>query len=306
MKTLLPLSFAIFGISTCGLAWNKPGHMVTGAIAYQDLKSNHPQTLQKVITVLTNNPYYSTRWLPKIKNTSNIGMENHDLSLFMYAARWPDDARNTSEDHPKWHYVNLPYKPPGQPASVKTKNPPAENILTKYPQNLSSAKTAASAGRRAIALSWVFHLAGDVHQPLHTTALFSTDFPNGDAGGTKFWIRATEESSTIHLHHFWDYLVQGSETFTSVRNKATTLRNQFPRSSLPQLSTKEFRAWADESFALAKTVAYRNGMLIPSPDEENGEPLPSDYHDPAQQVAYERVALAGYRLADVLVSLYGP
>ncbi len=24
---------------------------------------------------------------------------------------------------------------------------------------------------------WVFHLVGDVHQPLHTVALFTTQFP---------------------------------------------------------------------------------------------------------------------------------
>src|ERR1044071_2740926 len=287
-------------------AGNKPGHMVTGAISYEDLRLNHPQTLQKVITVLTNNPYYATRWLPKIKNTATIGMANHDLYIFMYAARWPDDARNTAEDRPKWHYVNLPYKPAGQPSAIKPKKPPTVNILTRYPDNLVAAKLAPTAERRAIALSWVFHLIGDVHQPLHTTALFTTDFPNGDAGGTIFWIRATDDSSTIHLHHFWDYLVQGSETFTSVRNKATSLRTQFPRTALPQLASADFKVWAGESFTLAQTVAYRSGALIPGTDDQSGEVLPDDYHDPAQQTAYERATIAGYRLADVLVKLFGP
>jgi len=30
---------------------------------------------------------------------------------------------------------------------------------------------------RAIALAWLFHLVGDVHQPLHTVQLFSREYP---------------------------------------------------------------------------------------------------------------------------------
>jgi hypothetical protein len=33
------------------LAWNKAGHMVSGAIAYADLKQANPQTLARVIAL---------------------------------------------------------------------------------------------------------------------------------------------------------------------------------------------------------------------------------------------------------------
>ncbi len=113
---------------------------------------------------------------------------------------------------------------------------------------------------------WVFHLVGDVHQPLHTVALFTTQFPppEGDRGGTRFYIRAREGASTISLHTFWDDLILGSERFQSVRNTATALRLQpdHARAQFPELTETRFEEWArQESFSLAKDHAYRNGQL---------------------------------------------
>ena len=37
---------------TAACAWNKAGHMVSGAIAYADLKQNSPQSLTRVVALL--------------------------------------------------------------------------------------------------------------------------------------------------------------------------------------------------------------------------------------------------------------
>jgi hypothetical protein len=92
-----------------------------------------------------------------------------------------------------------------------------------------------------------------------------------------------------------------------VKNEATRLINlpNSTRGSFPQLSTSSPSLWAaNESLALAKTVGYRNGELIGSTDENEGEPLPDDYLDQAKPVAESQVVLAGYRLADLLRSLF--
>jgi hypothetical protein len=49
-------------------------------------------------------------------------------------------------------------------------------------ENESVVKKENDAERRAVALAWLFHLVGDIHQPLHTTELFSVEYPNGDRG----------------------------------------------------------------------------------------------------------------------------
>jgi hypothetical protein len=158
---------------------------------------------------------------------------------------------------------------------------------------------------KAMALSWVFHLVGDVHQPLHTAALVRppmfTVGDGGDHGGTRFFIRPRANAQTVHLHRFWDGLVIGSETFRSVNNKAKELLGRFPRSSLSELSETRFLRWGDtESLAIAKRDAYLNGTLQGSTDKDNGVVLPSGYADDVKPIAERRAALAGYRIADLL------
>jgi hypothetical protein len=155
-------------------AWNKAGHMVSGAIAYADLKQASPETLARVIALLKMHPHFATKWAPRLAQL-HLSPEEQELYLFMLAARWPDDMRGDAAfHHGAWHYINLPYKPEGQPASVQTVDPQAENILQAYQTNLDILGSTAPASAKAVALCWIFHLIGDVHQPLHTITLFTT------------------------------------------------------------------------------------------------------------------------------------
>src|SRR5262249_28930266 len=291
------------------LAWNKAGHMVSGAIAYADLQHASPQTLARVLTLLKAHPYFEMTWAPRLSQSPR-SPEEQDLYLFMLAARWPDDIRtDPAFHHGAWHYINLPYTPEGQPATVPTVDPPPDNILRAYQTNVDLLRSTAPESTKAVALCWVFHLIGDVHQPLHTITLFTSQFPTaeGDRGGTRFYIRAREGAHTISLHTFWDDLILGSERFRSVHNTATALRLQpdHARAQLPELTETRFEHWArQESFPLAKDQAYRNGQLRGSPAPQNGEVLPADYIPTVQPLAARRIMLAGYRLADVLRQLF--
>ena len=290
------------------LAWNKAGHMVSGALAYADLKQNNPETLARVVALLKTHPHFATKWAPRLAQL-HLSPEEQALYLFMLAARWPDDIRgDPTFHHGPWHYINLPYKPEGQPASVQTVDPPPDNILQAYQTNLDILRIPVPERTKAVALCWVFHLIGDVHQPLHTVALFTTQFPppEGDRGGTRFFIRVREGASTISLHTFWDDLILGSERFQSVRNTATALRLQpdHARAQLPELRETNFEQWAtQESFTVAKEDAYRHGQLRGSRDKQNGEVFPADYITTVKPHAERRIVLAGYRLADVLTQV---
>ena len=74
----------------------------------------------------------------------------------------------------------------------------------------------------------------------------------------------------------------------------------------PNLTPKQkFAKWATaESYVRAKQVAYRNGNLQGSTNENNGTVLPSNYIDGAKPVAERRAVLAGYRIADLLKVLF--
>lgn len=184
-------------------------------------------------------------------------------------------------------------------------DPPPDNILSAYQTNLNILRSTAPDATKAVALCWIFHLIGDVHQPFHTVALFTTQFPppEGDRGGTRFYIRAREGASTISLHAFWDDLILGSERFQSVRNTATALRLQpdHARAQLPELTETRFEQWAtQESFRLATGQGYRHGQLQGSTENNDSIILPADYIPQAKAIGERRIVLAGYRLADVL------
>jgi len=49
------------------LAWNIPGHMLSGAIAYQILQQQNPGTIPIIRSVLENNPWYETRWKAQLE-----------------------------------------------------------------------------------------------------------------------------------------------------------------------------------------------------------------------------------------------
>jgi hypothetical protein len=126
--------------------------MLSAAIAYQILRQENPPTIEKVKVVLEKHPWYASQWQARFEDVS---VAERDQVLFMQAARWPDDIRirDKAQNRPPWHYVNLPFKPEGQPDSVQIREPEPVKILTEMAENERLMKNANDAERRAIALT---------------------------------------------------------------------------------------------------------------------------------------------------------
>jgi hypothetical protein len=164
-------------------------------------------------------------------------------------------------------------------------------------------------------LAWLFHLVGDIHQPLHAVQLFTVDYPNGARGGNQICIRVTRSGQPMPLHRFWDGVITSSSNLTRLRNEATALRNrqEFQRSQLTELPNTGFEWWAEESFEIATKFAYRNDGRIGIPkggnkdcrDVQAAPVLPVGYVVNASPIADRRMILAGYRLADLLTRVAG-
>ena len=56
---------------------------------------------------------------------------------------------------------------------------------------------------RALFARYLIHLIGDIHQPLHSVALYNHTFPKGDAGGNMLKIKLPNGTS-YNFHSFWD------------------------------------------------------------------------------------------------------
>jgi hypothetical protein len=235
--------------------------------------------------------------------------------LFMLAARWSDDVRtrDSLQSHPQWHNISLPFKPDGQPDWVQTKPPEAENIVSAMAKNEHIALSSIDKEQRAIATTWLFHLAGDIHEPLHTISLFTMEYPTGDLRGNRMCVRVAEDQPALRLHQVWDTLTTSSRNAHTLRKLATELREKFPRAALTELVRTKPAEWAKESFEIAKSVAYQNGKFQGTPREGQKDcpevsdaiVLPDGYLRTARVIADRRIMLAGYRLADLLARLAG-
>jgi len=308
MRVVIAFSCGLFILvaTTAVKAWNQPGHMTSAEIAYDDLKERNPTVLAKVLQVLRKHPYFETKWQDKL---GEVPQDDRDLRLFILAATWPDDIRRKDfqYDRPEWHFVNIIYRPGESEVTI----PDGESIIKAFPENRSIAKsTTADQAARAVAVCWMLHLIGDIHQPLHTVKLVTQQFPEpvGDRGGTRFYVRVTTSSSTVSLHQIWDGLIIGSYKFQAVRNKALTLRSKpgLKREDLAeQLAVKSFNEWALGSYIIAVEQVYRKGALQGSTRKDDGAVLPSGYTAKAKEVAERQIVLSGYRMSEAMVDVFG-
>ena len=311
MQCLGSAAAILISIPTDAFAWNIPTHMITGAIAYQTLQREDPEKIITVSLMLQRHPWYAGRWRGQLDKIS--GPERLEV-LFMLAARWADDVRrhDRAQDRPSWHYINLSFKPEGEPASIRAKPPDSVNILSALAENKRILQREAPIEQRAIALAWLFHLVGDVHQPLHTAQLFDRKYPDGDRGGNEICVRVAPEQAPLNFHALWDGLITSSKNVGRIEKMSTELRNKFPRGELTELANSEPEAWAKESFA-AREVAYEQGAIRGAPKGQardcreviEAAVLPAGYAAMARSVADRRLLLAGYRLAGVLSGILG-
>jgi hypothetical protein len=293
-------------------AWNIPGHMLSAAIAYQVLLQENPATIEKVKALLEKHRWYSNQWQARLQD---VPVADRGLVLFMQAGRWADDIRSNDKQQHRalWHYINWPFKPDGQPSGVQTRASEPVNILTAMAENERIVRDGTDPERKAIAIAWLFHLVGDIHQPLHTVQLFTLDYPNGDRGGNQICVRVTKAGQPMDLHRFWDGLLTSSSNATRLRNEATALRTrqEFQRSQLTELANTDFESWAKESFEIATKFAYRNDGRIGSPKGGNRDctmeaaapVLPAGYVVMASRIADRRIILGFYSIRHMLGQL---
>jgi S1/P1 Nuclease len=119
-------SIALFALIFSALAgpasaWNIPGHMLSGIIAYQVLQQESPGTIEKVKAALEKHPWYANQWQARLQD---VPADERGIVLFMQAARWADDIRMNDKQHHRasWHYINWPFKPEGNQQACKSKS----------------------------------------------------------------------------------------------------------------------------------------------------------------------------------------
>jgi hypothetical protein len=330
------------------LAWNDTGHMTVALIAYRQLDD---ATRQKVSTILKAHPHYKLYLIENkpegVSEDEWAFMRASTWSDFIRPARPGSEyelfkgPEITKFHQPYWHYITIPFVPPmerknlsnaaapASPASPAAAQPttatshpsftlplkPAEpNALTAMNDNSKILGTAdAKVEDRAVALAWLEHLIGDIHQPLHAASLFSSLYPAGDKGGNSQAIKV--DGWVMNLHSFWDGILGNSDGYGAIAFVADEITNdpQLSKDKLPELAKDtSFDSWITESNQYAGSMAYLNGRLRTASQDawqakqitiEEVPSLPPSYAINAHDLAKRRAALAGYRMAEEIKRL---
>ena len=306
LTSTLALVVALGAAAPAG-AWTRPGHMVTAAIAYDEIQRLRPDLLAALEKMLDAHP---DRGPFQVAIDRTTGAERA-RRLFLECARWPDDVRLTAHDHPTWHGTLWPVVAPDATAATRAKvaahgDHPSGEALPALALNYGVlADGRASQGARAEALCWVLHVTGDIHQPLHTAELFSATYPDGDLGGGRQFVRDPLGDGPIALHWLWDDAISRSGLAADADRRAKELEATHPRTAFKTLgpfSPDRFAAWArEESYPLAVSVAYGAGLPT-APTEAAAPAVPDAKWRQVRREAEARVALAGYRMADVVIA----
>jgi hypothetical protein len=249
--------------------FNAEGHHVIARIMEKDLAANSSATLTKVNQILAG--------------------VNRDIRE---AATFPDDIRNKQPQTKPFHFIDIPFEDGGPVTPDLPDSPHVISKLKEFSDFLQSKK--GSAKEKGDALSWLIHLFGDVHQPLHCIDHISELHDKGDKGGNLFKIKGAKKN----LHSLWDSSVNVTQSLDE-DEIADEIIQAHPRSDLQkELEETDPVKWARTSFRLAKTHAY---TMDEDPDDP---PQPSTaYKKNMEKIGRKQAALAGYRLSDRLQAI---
>ncbi|MCM3905787.1 MAG: S1/P1 nuclease [Pyrinomonadaceae bacterium] len=287
--------------------WWDLGHMAVAYVAYQKLTQ---QKKDRVDVLLRMNPDLEN-WLKLIPPGTSKADER--MMIFMIAATWPDRIKNDShykddgteggnvpdgkptnsqnigyEDlflHKYWHFVDVPFTQDG----TKLPGIPVPNAKTQINVFRSVLASNSSDALKSYDLSWLLHVVGDVHQPLHCIARHGKTQPHGDAGGN--FVKLCAAPCKDVLHGFWDGLPGESNNPVD----AIKVAKQLPKANKNRASKLDTTVWIKESFWLRKYVYAAPIGLGSGPFK-----ITNAYRKTAKGIANQRVALAGARLGNIL------
>jgi hypothetical protein len=268
------------------LAWGDLGHEVTALIAYRHLT---PAARREVDRLLA---------------SDSDNLTPPDIAS---RATWADKYRVSHRETAAWHFVDLEIdKPdlaaacfgfPVSPPHAASQGPAQDCVVDKIDEFAAELKDPATpAPERLLALKFVLHFVGDLHQPLHAA-------DDSDRGGNCIALSPSPDGDVTNLHAFWDVTVVKA-LGPSAPDIAAKLDAKITPADIRAWSAGGPKDWARQSFAIAKRDAY-DLPSRPTCAQGGSVTLSPSYQTTAEADAARQLSVAGVRLAYVLNGALG-
>ncbi|MGI4877272.1 MAG: S1/P1 nuclease [Janthinobacterium lividum] len=215
---VVPLLAVAIALPAPALAWGKTGHRVIGAIA------------ERMIGHRARNRVHAI-----------LGSES-----IAEASAWPDFERSNPDafwqkEAGPYHYVTVPV---GK-TYAETGAPPEGDAVTALKKFTATVRDRnAPLADRQLALRFVIHIVGDLHQPLHVGK-------PGDKGGND--VRVTFQREATNLHAVWDSGLIDQEQL-SYTEMANWLSARITRAERRDWRTTDPLVWIGESAAIRDRI----------------------------------------------------
>jgi S1/P1 Nuclease len=266
------------------LSWGDEGHEIVAQIAQAFLE---PDVRAKVTGLLA---------------TDTDSLTAHDIaSEATWADKYRDVNRNGSREKThQWHFVDIEIShpdlggacfghPPIPAGTVASDGPSQDCVVDKVEEFTAElSDPATDPEERVVALKFLLHFVGDLHQPLHAS-------DDSDRGGNDKRVTAPGFKAG-NLHHFWDTEFV-DQLGTDARSIASDLIGHISKAQQQDWSRGTPADWAQEAFQIARVDAY--GQL-PEPNTHHSYRLTDDYVSMATQDVALQLSKAGVRLALIL------
>jgi hypothetical protein len=305
---LVIISFAfVFSAS----AWDDTGHKLTTYIAWEQMS---PTAREKAIKILLAAPEDSDLSVFYLQDSRSAAAKQREL--FMIASTWADIVRDKNFKNRfamyhkgDWHYADTFWSNANGKVEVLKDfaEPKGKAVEQLFAFDKSLRDAAVSEADKAIALAWVLHLGGDIHQPLHTSARVTQYDPKGDQGGNLFSLspKGATGNDRVSLHWYWDSIVGrniarvndacDSDYLPAIAKQIT---GKYPVSKMQnRLKLGKFDEWQQEGFQISSTKLYPESLKF-------GEMPSDDYKKMAFNISEEQIALAGYRMGAMLNQIF--
>lgn len=293
MRIISPLALApallLLTWSTQALAWGHAGHAVTALIAERYLT---PAARAKFDALLAS-------------DTDPLTPPD-----FASRAAWADRYRNDHRETALWHYIDVeidapdpaaacfgfPALGPGQAASAGPAQDCVVNKIVEFEAELRDPTTPIP--ERLLALKFLIHFIGDVHQPLHGA-------DHNDRGGNCVAVQTASDAAPSNLHAYWDTAVvlrlgATPDAVATSLNAKITPRDVAAWTPRGGITREEVQRWAAGSLAVARSSAYDLPSKPNCETHAAPELLTADYQAKAEAAAALSLEQAGVRLAAAL------
>jgi hypothetical protein len=243
--TLLITLIGSLSMTVSSYAWGEKGHTIVAEIAFQHLDASTKANVMKYLGDMT--LMDAANWMDRIKS---------------------DDSKDFMR---KWHYFNL--------EKGATEMPGGDNVITALSQAMKDLdnKTALTDEQIKEKILILFHLIGDLHQPMHVGY-------GSDRGGNN--VKLSFYGNARNLHSIWDTEIVENKKMTYQQVMAA---NPFKTEEIAEIQKINIPQWVGQSRShLNEAYKVKNGKVD------------VDYLDKHAPAVRTQLAKAGLRLAAVL------